>query len=99
MFHEESSKGEVSWESWKYEVDALINSLSFTAEQIRLGIRSLKRDSGDRVRRLRHGASLDYVLISWRLIIVALCQVRALCDSFILVNRFQMRQCLDTQHA
>ena len=40
-------------ESWKYEVEALMSSQSFTDEQILLG---------DRVRRLRHGASLDYVL-------------------------------------
>jgi len=63
VFYGESGKGEVSWESWKYEVEALINSRSFTDEHILLGLRrSLKGDAGDRVRRLGHGASLDYVL-------------------------------------
>jgi len=53
VFYGESGKGEVSWESWKYEVEALINSRSFTDEQILLCIRrSLKGDAGDRVRSL-----------------------------------------------
>ena len=56
-------KGEVSWATFKFEVDALINDKMFNKEQILLGIRrAVKGDAGDIVRRLGTGVSVKEVM-------------------------------------
>ena len=55
-------KGEVTWSTFKFEVEGLMSG-KFTPEQILLGIRrALKGEAGDRIRRLGSGATLDYVM-------------------------------------
>lgn len=63
IFYGEDGKGEVTWDSFKYEVDTYRADNIFTQEQILLGIRrALKGSASDKVRRLGPDATLDIVM-------------------------------------
>ena len=63
MFYGEENKGEVNWQTYKFEVAALLEENAFTKEQILLGIRrSAKGNAGDVIRRLGIGAGIKEVL-------------------------------------
>lgn len=56
-------KGDVSWETYKFEIEAVVRAGSFTENQILLGIRrSVRGEPGDIVRRLGIEATLDDVV-------------------------------------
>ena len=53
LFYGEDGKGDVNWDGFRYEIEALLREKIFTDEQILLGIRiSCKGKAGDKVRRL-----------------------------------------------
>lgn len=63
IFYGEKGKGEVTWESFKFEVESFLAEKVFTPEQILIGMRrSLKGAANDNVRRLGPGVSLDVVM-------------------------------------
>ena len=63
IFFGETGKGEVSWETFKYEIEAVRIGYVFTQEQILFGIRrSVKGSAGDKIRRLGPGVTLNHVL-------------------------------------
>ena len=63
MFFGEENKGEVNWQTFKFEVSALLEEKAFTNEQILLGIRrAAKGNAGDVIRRLGIGADISDVL-------------------------------------
>lgn len=63
IFSGDNNKGEVSWESFKYEVDSLVAEHTFTEEQLLLGIRrSLKGTASDIVRRLGTGITVKDIV-------------------------------------
>lgn len=62
-FYGEPNKGEVSWPTFKFEVEALRNEKIFTEEQILLGIRrAVKGNASDVLRRLGIGVSTKEVM-------------------------------------
>lgn len=62
-FYGEDNKGEVSWPTFKFEVDALMSEKIFSEEQILLGIRrSVKGNASDILRRLGTGVSIYEML-------------------------------------
>lgn len=62
-FYGEEGKGEVTWVTFKYEVEALIIDKVFSPEQMLLGMRrALKGTASDKVRRLGPGATLEQIL-------------------------------------
>lgn len=62
-FYGEEVKGEVTWVTFKYEVEALITDNVFSLEQILLGMRrALKGTASDKVRRLGPGATLEQII-------------------------------------
>ena len=63
IFFGDEPRGEVSWATFKYEVDALIDSKSYTDEQVLHGMRrSLKGKAGDKLRILGTDVKLRDVL-------------------------------------
>ena len=63
IFFGEEGKGEVNWETFRYEVEAVRQEDIFTSEQIMFGMRrSLKGKAGDKVRRLGPGVTVRHVL-------------------------------------
>ncbi|XP_060597079.1 uncharacterized protein LOC132750996 [Ruditapes philippinarum] len=63
IFFGEEGKGEVTWDSFKYEVDAYRSDGIFKQEQILHGIRrALKGSASDKVRRLGPDATLEEVM-------------------------------------
>ena len=63
IFYGEDNKGEVTWETFKFEVEALLSDGIFTQEQILFGIRrSVKGKAGDIVRRLGTGVTVNEIL-------------------------------------
>lgn len=64
IFSGDGSKGEVTWEAYKYEIESLITEHSFSEEQLMLGIRrSLRGTAGDIIRRLGTGITVQETLI------------------------------------
>ena len=62
-FFGEENKGEVSWPTFKFEVEALISDSVFTEEQILLGIRrAVKGSASDVLRRLGIGVNIKEVM-------------------------------------
>lgn len=62
-FFGEDNKGEVSWPTFKFEVEALISENIFTEEQILLGIRrAVKGNASDVLRRLGIGVGIKEVM-------------------------------------
>jgi len=62
-FYGEDGKGDVTWETFKYEVQGLLHQSGFTNDQILLGLRrSLKGEASDRVRRLGSEATVDEIM-------------------------------------
>jgi hypothetical protein len=62
-FYGEEGKGEVTWVTFKYEVESLLTDKVFTDEQIMLGVRrALKGSASDKVRRLGPGVSVGEML-------------------------------------
>ncbi|KAL4226331.1 hypothetical protein ACF0H5_014314 [Mactra antiquata] len=62
-FYGEDNKGEVSWPTFKFEVESLQSAKVFNEEQILLGIRrSLKGNASDVIRRLGTGVTVNQVL-------------------------------------
>jgi hypothetical protein len=63
VFYGDVGKGELNWNTLKYEVEATIKSNVFKAEQILLGVRrAVKGSAGDVIRRLGSDVTLDQVL-------------------------------------
>lgn len=63
LFYGEQGKGEVSYATWKYEINCLLQEKSYSLEQILLGIRrSVKGQASDILRRLGTGADIDVIL-------------------------------------
>ena len=63
FYGDNSTKGEVSWPTFKYEVEALIKEKIFTEEQILLGIRrAVKGTASDVLRRLGTGVTVEAVI-------------------------------------
>ena len=63
IFFGEEGKGEVNWETYRYEIEAVRQEDIFSPEQIMFGIRrSLKGKAGDKVRRLGPGVTIRHVL-------------------------------------
>ena len=62
-FFGEENKGEVSWPTFKFEVEALQTEKVFTEEQILLGIRrAVKGNASDVLRRLGIGVGIKQVM-------------------------------------
>lgn len=62
-FYGEDNKGEVSWPTFKFEVEALISENIFTEEQILLGVRrAVKGNASDVLRRLGIGVGIKEVM-------------------------------------
>ena len=62
-FSGDGNKGEVSWETFKYEIEALMQEYTFTDEQVMLGVRrAVKGTASDIVRRLGTGISIQTVI-------------------------------------
>lgn len=63
IFYGEDGKGEVTWDTFRYEIESLLAARTYSQEQIMFGIRrSLKGKAGDKIRRLGPGATPEYVL-------------------------------------
>ena len=63
QFYGEDGKGEVTWDAFKYEIEALLCDKVFIHEQILLGVRrACKGKAGDRIRRLGLHMSITDVL-------------------------------------
>lgn len=63
QFYGEGPKGEVTWETFKFEVEAVRTDNAFQEEQILTGIRrAVKGEAGDLIRRLGTTTSLDEVI-------------------------------------
>jgi hypothetical protein len=63
IFYGETSKGEVNWDTFRFEVESVLFDNIFEESQILLGIRrSLKGSAADKLRHLGTGASLQHVL-------------------------------------
>lgn len=63
IFYGEDGKGEVTWDTFKYEVDAALAQGIFSRPQILAGVRrSIKGCASDKVRRLGPAANLDQVM-------------------------------------
>lgn len=63
VFYGEDGKGETSWDCFKYEIECISNSQTYSEEQILFGIRrSVKGAAADKIRRLGPGATLRKVL-------------------------------------
>ena len=63
QFHGEGSKGEVSWETFKFEIEALRRERLFSEEQILQGIRrAVKGEAGDIIRRLGPEARIRHIV-------------------------------------
>ena len=63
IFFGEEGKGEVNWDTFRYEVEAMVTAGTFTDEQVMFGIRrSLKGIASDKVRRLGSGVTPNQVL-------------------------------------
>ena len=62
-FYGEEGKGEVTWDTFRYEVQSILTDKAFTDEQILLGVRrALKGSASDKVRRLGPGVTIKQVL-------------------------------------
>ena len=62
-FYGDESKGDVSWETFKFEVKSLLVEKTFSDEQLLLGVRrAVKGNAGDVVRRLGTGVTIHEVL-------------------------------------
>lgn len=62
-FFGEEGKGDVSWKTFKYEIEALRSQEFFTPEQIAIGIRrATKGAASDKVRRMGPEVSLDEMM-------------------------------------
>lgn len=62
-FQGEEHKGDVSWSTFKFEVEALVVEKVFSEEQILLGIRrAMKGNASDVVRRLGTGVTVQQVI-------------------------------------
>lgn len=62
-FYGEENKGDSTWETFKFEIQALLADNVFSEEQILLGIRrSVKGNAGDVVRRLGTGVNVHQVI-------------------------------------
>ena len=63
IFYGEDNKGEATWETFRYEIDALLSDKTYTKEQILLGLRrAVKGIAADILRRLGPGVTLEAVL-------------------------------------
>ena len=63
LFYGEDGKGDVNWNGFRYEIEALLREHLFTDKQILLGIRrSCKGKAGDKVRRLGVNVSIREML-------------------------------------
>jgi len=63
VYFGDEGKGDVTWPSFKFEVESLEEANTFTSEQILFGIRrSLKESAGDKIRRLGPGVSIRQVM-------------------------------------
>lgn len=62
-FYGEEGKGDVKWNTFKYEIESIISDESFSKEQILLGIRrALKGNASDKVRRMGPDVTLTDVI-------------------------------------
>lgn len=62
-FYGEDNKGDVTWETFKFEIESLVTERIFTEEQLLLGIRrAVKGTASDIVRRLGTGASVREIV-------------------------------------
>jgi hypothetical protein len=62
-FYGEDNKGDATWETFKFEIQALLADNVFSEEQLLLGIRrAVKGNAGDIVRRLGTGANVHQVI-------------------------------------
>ena len=63
VFYGEEGKGETTWETFKYEIQALLCEKIFKEEQILLGIRrACKGKSSDKIRRLGPNISVKDII-------------------------------------
>ncbi|KAH3844826.1 hypothetical protein DPMN_087089 [Dreissena polymorpha] len=63
IFFGDQGKGEVTWDTFKYEVEATVNSKVFKSEQVLLGVRrAVKGSAGDVLRRLGPDVTLQEVM-------------------------------------
>lgn len=63
-FYGEEGKGEVQWNTFRYEIESIISDEFFSKEQILLGIRrALKGNASDKVRRMGTHATLREVIV------------------------------------
>ena len=66
LFYGEDGKGDVNWDGFRYEIEALLRDKVFTDEQILLGIRrSCKGKAGDKIRRLGPDVSVQEMLLKF----------------------------------
>ncbi|KAH3724573.1 hypothetical protein DPMN_050393 [Dreissena polymorpha] len=62
-FFRDQGKGEVTWDTFKYEVKATVNGKVLKSEQISLGVRrAVKGSAGDVLRLLGHHVTLEQVM-------------------------------------
>ena len=63
LFYGEDGKGEVNYQTWKYEVKCLLEEKTYTNEQILLGIRrSLRGEAANILRRMGTHAKVEDIL-------------------------------------
>ena len=62
-FHGDDNKGDVNWETFKFEVDSLMEDNFFSEEQILLGVRrAVKGTASDIIRRLGTGITIKDIM-------------------------------------
>ena len=63
MFCGEEGKGEITWETFRYEIEALLCDKVFKEEQILLGIRrACKGKASDKIRHLGPHISVRHII-------------------------------------
>jgi len=63
LFYGISEKGEVNYETWRFEIDALVKDRRYSSEQLMLGVRrSVKGEAANILRRLGTTTNIDEVL-------------------------------------
>lgn len=66
LFYGETGKGEVSYRTWRYEVNCLLHESFYSREQILLGIRrSLRGEAADMAMRLGETATVEEILTTF----------------------------------
>ena len=98
-FYGEDNKGEVSWPTFKFEVEALISENIFTEEQILSGIRrAVKGNASDVLRRLGIGVGIEEVMEKLKNTFGSIETEEIILESFMHVSKKLPRQWLHMHH-